>query len=568
VQVRFSEPMDPDTFRAFDTLRVLRRGVPDEELKARDIVVGAVRAEENLQEFSFVPRLPFANRDASLYVVELVGGAEGVSDLSGSALVGTFSRAAFALALSQPVQANGGFALRFEERDELGRAGFSDLRGQVTYEAQRGILRPRPTVYASYPADRTNAIPNLMLPWAFGVQTPLSALGSKLQAIWRYCDFGFRVRDETFHNLDLIGLSWSPLGGRLIADFFPLFELRLAHARFLPDESNTTAGPRYPASGLFGAPLEFTANLLAGPRGAQKAVHPRGLGYQVRPAELTVNGRGTPLLPFPWNRSGQPLTTFTWRDTTVLAKGGPSSPGVPLDIEVGPPLFLDVGLGEVAGPGAVPTIGLPLLWEVRCFPSSQSLGLNSLDILLPIPGFPTPNFRAFSTGGIDQNGRPVFVDPDLAVHPSGGFNPTSSPPGLPTPLTADNTFYVGQIDTVVRVSRAVTAWIQAGSFAPRYVEPVIEPRRQAGASAILVEYRSADGFSADAGDAPFDAARLDPYGEFSPGSVVFHGDGTWSEDVHSADGAPFLQVRFSFLNDIEGSLSPELDSFGIAFEEP
>jgi hypothetical protein len=37
------------------------------------------------------------------------------------------------------------------------------------------------------------------------VQTPLSPLGSKLQALWRYCDLGFSVRDETKYDVDVVG---------------------------------------------------------------------------------------------------------------------------------------------------------------------------------------------------------------------------------------------------------------------------------------------------------------------------------------------------------------------------
>jgi len=567
VRVRFSEPMDPDTFRAFDTFRVLRGAESDQPLGARDMVVGVVRAEQNLQEFSFLARLPFSSAEGDEYRCELVSGLAGVRDLSGTALDDAFGRAGFRLDPAQPPTANGGVALRFQSTDELDPPLFSDVRGQVTYDSEGGILRPRPTAFASYVADRTVPVPSLMVPFAFGVQTPLSALGSKLQALWRHCDFGWRVRDERFHNLDVIGLSWSPLGGALIADFFPQFEMRLAHSRFLPDETTLQGQPKYGNSGLVAFPRPFTDNLLEDPRGAQAVVHPRALGYQVRPADMIVSGRGTPLLPFPWNRAHAPLTSYTWRDTAILAKGGQGCPGVPLDIETGPPLNFDTGQGEVGGPGKVPSIGLPLLWEIRCYPSASGLGLNSLDILLPVPGWPQPNFRSFSTGGIDQSGRPVLKDPDLELVPSGGFNPTSRPPGLPTPLTADNSFYVGQIDTVVRLSRAVTIWIDTTNVAPRFVEPVVEPREQIAGTSLVIEYRGADALPPEAGDAPFDAARLDAYGDFADGVPTFHGDGTWSADIHTADGARFVQVRFTFVNDVQSSLSPELDSFGIAFEE-
>jgi hypothetical protein len=568
LSLRFSEPMDATSFRAFDSFRVLRTGSLGPEVQADDLVVGAVRVGQSLQAFEFVPRLPFANQSALQYLVELVGGANGVRDLTGTPLAGTFGRAEFFLADDGEPVRNGGFALRFESRDEVTPPGLPDLRGQVTYDEAGGILRPRQTVFHTYHADTTSLIPSLMIPFAPGVVTPLSPLGSKLQVVWRYCDFGFRVRDENFYNLDVMGLSWSPARGSLFSDFFPQLEMRLSHSVFLPDETgNANTGPIWPASGLRGAPSEFIENLLADPRGEQVIVHPRSLGYQVRQADLTLSSSGTPFIPFPWNHSLAPLTTFTWRDTSVLATGGFDSPGVPLDVEVGPPFFLDTGIGSFAPPGRVPTVGLPLLLEVRCYPSSQALGFNAFAILLPIPGFNLPNFRAFSTGGFDQTGQQVLVDPDLSRVPSGGFNPNSRPPGRPTPLSADNSFYLGQIDTVVRVSRAVTAWIPTGSFSPHFVPPVIEPRSQLGAAEVQVEFRGSLGFSDDSGDAPFDADRIDAYGEYRPGQVGFVGDGTWNEDLRSIDGATFVQIRFTFVNDIQGRISPELDSFGLAFEE-
>jgi hypothetical protein len=555
VRVRFSEPMDPDSVRAFDSFRLIRRGLDT----TRNLVVGSVRAGQGLQEFDFVPRLPLANDEERFYRVHMPSGASAARDLSGVPLSSSFESAVFELAPDQPVFRNGGVALRFESKDELPPAGLDDFRGQVTIEAD-GILCPRPVSFATHVADRSHPIPNLMLPFAPGVQTPLSPFGSKLQALWRYVDFGFLVQDERFHNLDVIGLYWSPVGGRVNSDFYPEFEMRMAHSRFLPDESASST-LLHPLSGLLGGPNPFSDNLLQDSRGEQVVVHPRALGYQVQPGELRFSERGTPLMPFPWNRTGAPLTSFTWRDTSVVARAGPASGGIPLDIETNPPLT-----GSVAPSNAVPTIGLPLLWEIRCYPSATGLGFNSFDILIPAP-FPTPNFRAFSTGGVDHTGQVVRVEPDQALVPSGGFNPSSFPPGRPTAFSADSSFYVGAIDTVVRVSRAVTIWIDTGSVAPRFVEPVLEPRQQIGATTVVAEFRGADGFSAEAGGAPFDAVRLDPYGDFRPGTVAFHGDGTWSDDVRALEGARFLQVRLSFFNDVANGLSPVLDSLGLAFEE-
>lgn len=568
VRVRFNEPMDPETFRAFDTFRMLRGAESDDDILAADLIVGVVRVEQNLQEFSFVPRLPLANHSDLDYRIELFSGPTGVRDLSGSPLADSFTRSAFRLAAGQPPQVNGGFGMRFATNDELLATGSIDLRGQVSYDEDRGVLRPRPVSFTTYSADRGIPLVNLMRPWAFGVQTPLSPLGSKVQAIWRYCDFGFRVRDEGSYNLDVIGLSWSPLGGALVADLFPHFEMRLAHANCVPDETILSSlAPKYPTSGLVPAPSRFTENLLQDPRGAQVVVHSRTFGYQIRPADLTQNGRGTPLMPFPWNRSNAPFTTYTWRDTTLATRAGLTCPGVPLDIEVGGPLNIDnTGIGSAAPTGQIPSFALSLLWEIRCFPTAGGLGLNALDILLPVPGFPQPNFRAYSTGGVDQTGRLVLKDPELELVPSGGFNAFSSPPGQPTLFNADNTFYVGSIDTVVRVSRAITVWIDTLTIDPRFVDPVVEPRDQPGNSSLVVEYRGAQDFSLDSDGAPFDAALLDPYGDYAVGSVVFHGNGAWSDDIHAVDGARYVQLRFSFQSDIESNLAPELDSFGLAFE--
>ncbi|HEX6886045.1 MAG TPA: Ig-like domain-containing protein [Planctomycetota bacterium] len=564
--VRFSEPMAAETFRAFDTLRILRGATLGSEVQAGDLVVGAVEADPSLLEFRLAPRLPLANVLSLQYFAELSAGPTGVRDLSGNPLERGFGRVEFFLDGSAAPERNGGFGLRFDGLDELDPPGLADLRGQVSYEG--GVLRPRPPLVRSFTVDRFSTLQSTMTPYRFGVQTPLSSLGSKMQAVWRYCDFGFRVRDETYYNLDVIGLSWVPLDGRLLGDFFPLFELRLAHSRHLPDESgNSNSGPLHAASGLPPGPALFEDNVLDDPRGPQVAVHPRGLGYQVRPTDLFVTSRGTTLLPFPWNRTSAPLVSWTWRDTAILAEGGATSTGVPLDVEVGPPHFLDEGVASFALPGEVPSVGLPLLWEVRCFPSSQSLGFNSFEILLPIPGFNTPNFRCFSTGGVDQSGQVVRVEPDLEPFPQGGFNPRSVPPGRRTPLSADNSFYTGQIDTVVRISRAVTVWIGSRSFTPRWVEPVLEPRQQLAGSAIELEFRGARRFAEEAGNAPFDASALDPYGDLPDGQVEFHGDGTWSAQLSSIDGAPFVQVRFTFVNDVEGQITPVLDSFGLAFEE-
>ena len=73
--------------------------------------------------------------------------------------------------------------------------------GQHLYDITRELIRPRPVVHFEAVVDRTQAIPALMTPFAPGVQTPLSSLGSKMQTVWRYVDCGFSLLDVTNFNV-------------------------------------------------------------------------------------------------------------------------------------------------------------------------------------------------------------------------------------------------------------------------------------------------------------------------------------------------------------------------------
>ncbi len=574
VLARFSEPLSPETVRPFDTFRVVR-GDALVQASATNLVIGQVLGSVDVSAFTFSPTLPFAHvqGQAEVYHVEIdppAAGACGITDLAGNPLRQAPPAVEFTLDSAGPSESNGGVVLRFASPDELDPIGAPDLRGQFFYDLTCGSLDPRPVTYYSAPVDRTNPVPSIMIPFPLGVQTPLNPLGAKLQNVWRYADLGWNVRDETQHNVDVAGLNWSPVGGQAISDFYEDFEIRLSHAVKQPDEEidNQNLLPVYPDSGLFGPPHPFTENILNDPLSPQKIVHPRALGYVVNPADLFHSATGTPLMPYPLNQGPGPLTTYTWRDTAALSDGAPDGAGIPLDIEAGPPLFLEPVAGAVAPSGQVPSFGLPLLMEFRCYPSNSGLGLNSLDVSLAVNSSAQPYFRVFSAGGINTAGLPVVKNPDLELVPSGGFNPFSLPPGQPTP-GADSTFYIGQLDLVIRVSRGHTVWIDTLATAPTYLKPAVEPEPalQPQATQVVIDYRGADGFSG-AGSAPFDASQLDPYGDVETGSVLFHnGIGTWSDDITDVNGARYLQMRFTFLNAVATGLTAELSSVGVAFLE-
>ena len=568
VLARFSEPMDPTSLAAFDTFKVVR-GDSNTPLVSTNIVVGDIIPASDLKEFNFTPVLPLAHLvgQSDLYHVQLTE----PTDLAGNGLANRLPFVDFSIDPTEATERTGGFVMRFSTPDELEPIGFDDVRGQFFFDIERGVILPRPVTFSAVPADRTNPVPSIMIPFPPGVQTPLSPLGSKLQTVWRYADLGWAVRDETKYNVDVYGLNWSPIGGQVTADFYEEFEIRLAHSRFLPDEDiNSFLLPRHENSGLRGRGAFFTDNILNDPLAPQKVMHPRSLGYQINPADLFVAATNTLLMPFPLNIGAEELVTYTWRDTAALGRAGPGNAGVPMGIEVGVPLNLEDMAGVVAPPGQVPTFGLPLLMEYRCYPSSSGVGLNAFDISLAINSSPRPSFRSFSTGGTNAQNQSITKNPDLELSPTGGFNPSNG--GKQTARADDNAFYVGQLDIVIRVSRAHTIWLDSQLNAPEYLTPVVEPgaSQQPNGTEVILDYRGATEFSVLVD--PFDAGTLDPYGNVPtpiPNPVTFlNGKDDWCSDLRELSGAQFVQVRISFLNNIETGLNPELSAIGIPFLDP
>lgn len=569
-RIRFSEPIDPDSALPFDRLLHVR-GNDTAPVTSSSLVVGRLLPSLDLRELVFVPSLPYPHQgDNPTYHVRILGQG-GVTDLAGNELSEGLPGIEFTIDPASPRVSHSSFVMRFDSPDELEPIGVPDLRGQFIYQFGRGTIRPREPDFGSRPVDRSSPIVSIMTSFAPGVATPLSPLGSKLHAVWRYADLGWSIRDESKYNLDVVGLYWSPARGQVASDFYEQFEILLAHSRKLPDEQRRapiTGGMKYPLSGLWDGPIPFAENILADPESPQVVVHPRHLGYRIDPSDAGVSTSGLRIMPWPMNRAGGEFVSFTWRDTAVLARGGDFGAGVPLDSEVGFPLNLENTIGSFAGPGEVPTVGLPLLMEFRCFPSETAIGLNPLAINLATAFSAAPNHRAYSTGGFNSQGQRVNKNPDLELSPSGGFNPNSRPPGRPTARNADNALYLGQLDFVIRVSRVHTIWIDTNSTTTRFAEPVLEPGDEARppGTRIQVDFRGAERFD-DAGDRPFNSRGLTPYGDPVTGSTVFHrGDPTWKRTIGELDGARFLQMRFSFVNNITAGFVAELSAVGVAYE--
>ncbi len=582
--LRFTEPMEPTSVIPIENFQLVR-GAPGTLARWDTVVVGRVDASGDLREFRFTPSLPLAHRqNGEEYHFVL----KNLVDLSGNPLpeVPPFIR--IAVDPAEPAEENGGISLFFDSTNEiLPDATGNEIRGQFFYDFSRGEIRPRPVTSASAVADRVNPVPGIMIPYAPGVQTPLSPLGSKLQTMWRYVDFGWQVLDESLYNLDITGINWSPVEGQVVADFYPKFEMRVGHTHRLPVECREVQYglPLYPGSGLHNH--LFAANVFNQEGLSQEIVHEAQLGYAINPIDRFVASSGRIMMPFPWNqgRSVGDFLTYTWRDTRSQALGGPGSRGLPLCIEIGQPLFLEDGPPRrIRMENDVPTFGLPLLMEFRCFPSDSGVGLNAFDISLASNSSIFPYFRTYSTGGIDRFGNPQQVQPDLEDRPMGGFNPSSAPPGQRTP-SADPSFYIGQLDYIVRLSQVHTCWIDARPSPAfdgdiDYSSPTIlpPPVQQPPGTLATLEFRGATQLL-DMGAAAFDASSIDIYGDVFEiqtltdqgcnqcirdlGTVIYlNNDAGWKSNMDDIDGASFFQVRITFLNNVESQQVARLKAMG------
>lgn len=628
-EIRFSEPMDPTSLTAFDSVTLTRSAfVAGQQAPTSDYVVGAVRQSADLRSVTFVPQqlLAHAEGQSESYYLRLANEDDDSfppKDLAGNAAL-ELPEIEMSVNPQNLTVLNGGRVSRFTSIDEEAPVG-AEFGGQVLIDLPRQLLRARPVITSQVAVDNSQPLMRQMtfLPGGgLGVITPHTPFGSKLQTIWRYADCSFSLLDQQDHNIDIAGLSWAPNGGGISPDSFSQFEIRLAHSRWTPDEdiNPANAWPRFPLSGI----VENFGNNIIGSVPAdvpsQVVVHERSLGYTLDPGDLFVTSTGTTLLPFPLNRD-VPFgnrTYFTWRDGDNRARGGGGN--APVD-----PRAYWVALGQpipvppIYSQGNVQSVGLPLLMEFRVFPDSNAFGINGWDFNIAVNSSARPYFRAFSSGGNNTSGANSAVNPDAESVASGGFNPGSTPPGAVTP-PQDNVVQLGAIDFITRVSHANSIWFTPDipgetSFGGRvYSEPRIEPDfgDQPVGTSLTVRFRGATAIeyleddTNVAGDGPNgtidnevddpdtdespgiasfqnDAFTLDVYGDFyndveapvshnpagqNPGLTFLGPDDFWKNSVDDIRDARFYQIRLTFTGNPENGLSPEVSAFAFTWTQP
>lgn len=588
--VRFSKPMNfskANPLRNFAITTNPALTLPSQANRF-ELVVGNIIPSPDLRTFRFVPflGLPHAQGVAEALEFILVGDSGGLTDLVGNSLAlgaPTFV-VNFSLLASAPANTSRNFNMLFDSLNE-GAGPAQQLIGQITKPTATGVSG-RPSTHFFRDADVSNIMVATMTAPTAGVKTPLAALGGRLQTVYRNVDLGIVMSAIEDVNIDVERLHWAPFGGLLnSSDFFESVRIDLSHSLFYPDEAfDTMNGVQFfPNSGL--TETSFGANAF------EAADHPPETVYQgnvvMNPNLLFTNSSGTVMLPFP-----KFTKTYTWRDSSYGSRkfGGPGGAGA------NPNAFFNNTMQPVTpalrpyAVNSIPSIGLPLLVDMRVYPASDpnTKGINGFLVPNALLAPTKPNFSVWSEGGLDASLSQKTVTPDVAPD---GTIPTGSyiPPGQPNAgfktSPGDGRFYAGRLEFAVRVSRAYTHFYNftTGTItAPVFqnTNVLALPSVQPAKTAVKLAFRGA---TTAPGTAATDARCFDAYGDaYVSNSTVpqptVTGCGVptglvppqgvninFTSDITQLNGKQFLQLQINFESDIVNNVNPEIDSLGIAY---
>lgn len=608
--IQFSKPMDVskvNSLRNFVLLTDSTVNVPS-NAKNFDLVIGNVIPSPDLRAFKFVPYLPMPHTQGTPEALKLilVAGSAGVTDLAGNPLTipTTSFSVPFTLRSTAVSNTSRFFNLRFDSLFENATPPIQMVGGEVTKPSAQEI-GPRPASHFSRDVDQSVPIVSVMSLFNQGIQTPLSALGSRLQTVYRHVDMNLSINSISDIDLDVENLYWAPFAGVLnVSDYFEHIRIDLNHSLFHPDEwINVNLLPQYPSSGL--SLQSFAANNF------DPVAHPPGKVYE---GAYTVNqnllftvNSGRVMMPWP-----KFTKTYTWRDTSYgsLRFGGANGNGVNPD-QYYTVLNLPIPTAGASADkpyvnGKVPSVGLPLLMDFRVYPADDpnTKGLNGFLLTIAVTSSSFPAFRVFSTGGLDTSLTPKTVVPDVdpdGVKPMGGYYPpgsTQGTPGTRTQVEGPEVYY-GRVDFAVKVSRAFTHFynLVGGSVtAPIFksTNVLLLPTVQPPNTSVTAEFRGATNVLPSTAGALNDARCFDAYGDVYVGGatpptipppVVTSGCGSmtglippynaaapsavnFTSNIKDLDTKGFIQMRFTFTNDIVNNVSPRLNAFGIAYSNP
>ncbi len=604
--VRFSKPVDVSKVNPLENVVVVmdpvNAGKTPTTATNFDLAIGDVSASPDLKAITFTPKLPYRHDtqgvpELAAYLFYVVAGTDGITDLAGNAIaIDPLSFVVpFRLNPNAPANTTRGLSLRFDSLFETPGQPQQVVSGQVT-QSTPGTIGPRPATHFARDADTSNVFIGVMPQFTQGVQTPLSALGSRLMTVWRHIDLNLSINAISDTDLDVEQLYWAPFAGLVLNDFFPRVRIDLAHSKFFPDEwvNPNNLLPAFPTSGL--SNQSFGTNIFEAADHPEETVYD-GL-YVINPNAAFLVPSGATMMPFPIFSK-----TYTWRDSSYGARKFGGSGGV----GVNPQQYFSVLFGTAAPAGvtaehpylssAVPSVGLPLLLDYRIYPASDpnTKGLNGFQVAVAVNSSSKPNFRVYSTGGLDASGAAQTVTPDIApagVTPSGGFFPPGSTQGTPGNKTPPDgpEVYLGRADFATKISRVYTHFYNLGLTSPVFqAQNVVRiPTLTPANTSVVIGFRGAD--NATSGSLT-DARCFDVYGDLYPAGTpptipqppagltcgaltgLFPAASSASivnfvDDISLLNTKRFLQMRYTFTNDIVNNVAPLLSAVGIAYSNP
>lgn len=612
--IRFNEPIDSGPLEVFEGIGLLRKDPsladPDplvlnaNTIQPTDHIPGQVQNDASLTRLTFRPTVPLTHLQGNVetYWFRLQGGVRGPRDLAGNQVSALPPSVPFTVLMNADNARTSTRAMLFNRIDEefpfadpdapgvLAQLNRTEWYGNIDYDTVAGSVRPRSVVRSQnvISQDSDNLLPSQMFNGT-GTSLPLNPLGARTQFLWRYVDMNLPLQENrsllglyplNSMDLDVEKMYLNPLGASPVFESFPDFSVSLSHSRITPDEA--VDPQRNLTDAGSGMSTEFLGNSVSPSEDPPTIVSRRERGFTISPGNLSVAADGTVLVPLPQNE-GVPVeqfTTYTYRSTAIDARGGSNGAGAPLArvtqlIGEGPlmpvtvPMLdcnLSAGINPLFPSPQVRTVALPLMVDIKCYPSNGTSTQNQFGHAWahvvpnsnPQISSNLPGFRAYTSGGFNQAGALIIVDPDSETLANGTFNPASTPPGADIG-GIDNFVYYGAIDFVTRVSRMHSIFYPARDAtagpdvtpedlndltvaSPVYTEPIVIPALQPAGTEIQFEYRAAIGILTDVNDTetfettwagPF---SMDPYGDFYRNPINYLGDPVTPPDENVSAG--------------------------------
>ncbi|MDP6963971.1 MAG: hypothetical protein QGF46_07385, partial [Planctomycetota bacterium] len=413
---------------------------PSTEFGGR-ILFGQVIASNSNKTYSITPAAGWQDLDVAdgfdEYVVALRDGSYGLKDMSGnqvrlaSFVAGNEGQSIQLSVTHQDPQDANYFSLLGGAIDE-DNDGNADWAGQINADLFGELTGRAPSRFTAAADNKQLSLStHLVGNRADGtaVSEPFNFAGAVVMSVYRPEDFGFGYENVSEFNYTIDGFSWSPIDGTVYDENYNKISLALSHSFSMPDEmySVNPPAPIWPQSGML--TTSFNENVLGYELDGSNGLVEQQMfeaPYYIRNVDK-YKIDGVDYVEWPEFES-----SFVYRDTAfdqAYLGGTVGSAGAPTDNYINIMNMWDAGAGKRYGPGAIPTVALPLQCRFRTYPQMDALSLNAFttSLMMAPNNVPPklPMFRIYSAGGQDLTGNWNRVQPDQSGEsggrPIGGY---------------------------------------------------------------------------------------------------------------------------------------------------